>query len=401
MEKEQHCLLLNTRLQNIFTTNTFKPFNIKEIMKKILFLLLFVLTANNNVFSQNKDDESSEIIINLERIFPYGLPKNIKGYATDHKGKDSLFLDMKFKLWSTEDEEINYNLVQQIINGRDTVHFAYGIETPIMNYGLFKDGYIGFKGNDIGQIAIINYSIKRFMEEFEEDGGKYGTDTRLVLNKEGFAKWALDIETARGYGGYVFNYNEEHHIISISSPHGDNYFNQDQLLSRTYPNIEVHEPSIGNLLFRDDDVIPSHAFGHYLTRSYYCNLENPIFNNSGIMVDMLLDFNPATLLYYAGLLGLPCSFLPNTCYESGTRYEYDGDGLNFVKKSTFTWAFSNYTKKTKSGETESIELPTEVVIDYTYDLEKLDGTKLTRTDKKEILNEILNEPQKVVFTFEW
>ena len=64
-------------------------------MKNILFLLLFVLTANNNVFAQY---ENNELIIDLNRIFPYGLPKNIKGYAVDHKGKDSLFLDMKFKM---------------------------------------------------------------------------------------------------------------------------------------------------------------------------------------------------------------------------------------------------------------------------------------------------------------
>lgn len=409
MEKEQHCLLLNTRLQNIFTTNTFKPFNIKEIMKKILFLLLFVLTANNYVFAQS---ENNDLIIDLNRIFPYGLPKNIKGYATDHKGKDSLFLDMKFKFLH-EDEEINYNLVQQIINGRDTVHFAYGIETPIMNYGLFKDGYIGFKENDIGQIAIINYSIKRFMEEFEEDGGEYGTDTRLVLNKEGFAKWALDLDTHRGSGGYVFYYDGDH-IESITSPHGDHHRGADNLFFVRYPKLELG-PNGSVLLFEDGWYLDTAGGPLNTSCSYYCDPKNPIMNHSGIMVNMLLDDfygytqMPHDLysamrrdLYYAGLLGLPCGYLPNRSYSSVTYYLNDDSPSNYILiNGTYTWVLSNFTKETERRGTETVELPTKVTIDYTFDIEE-EG--ITRKRKKEILDNWKAEnmhPQKVIFTFEW
>ena len=382
-------------------------------MKKILFLLLFVLTANNYVFAQS---ENNDLIIDLNKIFPYGLPKNIKGYATDHKGKDSLFLDMKFKLLHSKDALSYYNLprdcylIQEIINGKDTVHFDYGLEGAFtMNYGLFKDGYIGFKENDIGQIAIINYSIKGFMEEFEEDGeeygGEYGTDTRLVLNKEGFAKWALDTPTKGGYGGYVFNYYKDYYIESIISPHGAQRFLEKFEVS--YPNMPVHEPD-GRLLFHEWSMPGLGNSGNETSCSYYCDPKNPIMNHSGIMVNMLLDnFYGYTRmrrdLYYAGLLGLPCKHLPNRSRSYIVDYSNDPDEPYFsiLINGTYTWVLSNFTKKTKFGETETVELPTKVTIDYTFDIEK-EG--ITRKRKKELLDNWKAEnmhPQKVVFTFEW
>lgn len=422
MEKEQHCLLLNTRLQNIFTTNTFKPFNIKEIMKKILFLLLFVLTANNNVFSQNKDDESSKIIINLERIFPYGLPKNIKGYVVDHKGKDSLFLDMKFKFlhekFLHEDEEINYNLVQQIINGKDTLHFEYGIENTRWNPGLLKSNTdkdrlpiirYGGKMTDIEDMPEIYY--EEDMTDIEEDRTKLVLNeengTKLILNEEGFAKWDLNDL----YNGSIFTYDGDRFttIKSIGYEFSRDWENFNNSIYITYPNMPELKPDGSQLLFLESSTLGGMDGGFYFSHSYYFDPENPIYNRSGIMVNMLMWYNEyyewserapngfLANLYYAGLLGLPCPYLPNTsCHTESIEGRF-----SILTNYTYTWAFSDFTKKTKSGETETVELPTEVVIERKKDIDWGDS-KWTRTEKKKLLEEYKTDYHpKMIFTFEW
>ena len=376
-------------------------------MKNILFVLLFVLMTNNNVFAQSQD---TELIIDLNRIFPYGLPKNIKGYAVDHKGKDSLFLDMKFKMLQTYYDEVEYNLIQQIINGEDTVDYDYGLDIPTTHPGLFKGGYGGFEENDIGELAIIKYRKKIGDVEY--------VDTRLVLNKEGFAKWALDIEAERGIGGYVFYYAGDQ-ITCIASPHGDNHRNMKVLFMVDYTKKSESGPNGSKLLFNEGiSMFPGGVFADYTDCSYYYNKKNPIKNHSGIMINMLLDdfyYFPKMRrdLYYAGLLGLPCEYLPNASSSSVTFFDNNEDnnyndylGNTISISGTYTWAFSNFTKKTKSGKTKTVELPTEVVIDNTFDIveENGDQSKLTRAEKKKLLDKFKTKnkyPQKVIFTFEW
>lgn len=375
-------------------------------MKNILFVLLFVLMANNNVFAQS---DNNNLIIDVKRVFPYGLPKSIKGKVVDDKGKDSLFLEMKFKSLH-EDENYSpeewassscYDLVKSIINGKDTADFYYGIEcTPYDTYGLFG-------GDDK---PIIKYKTSK--ETDIESGIEYGIDTRLLLNKEGFSEWALDMETVRGYGGYIFNYDENRHITSITSPHGDHYKNMDLLLDIAYPNMPVPGPDGSELLFRETyQFNPAGFQGMDFSHSYYYDPQNPIHNSSGIMVNML-DKGFERDLYYAGLLGLPCKYLPNVRH-SEKSYDsecFQGDYLDFVCTSiristdyTYTWAFSDFTKKTKSGESETVSLPTKVVIENKSEIsDRYDGKKLTltRTEKKKILDELVG-PQKVIYTFEW
>ena len=393
----------------------------KKNIIKILFIsiALFInisLHADNAI---NEDDHGDELIIDFKKVFPYGVPKSIKGYILKESGEKNVFLDMEIrKLTALDKEDMCIKQTQELVDAicinRDTIFFYYR---------SFQDENIPIRKNFLEEFPhyknvprSINYhwNLNKQKWHINKKDKSQPTDKGvLLLDDNGFA--ICDVYDAKylahgvpyreGSGVMSFIYDNKNHLIHNWDVAGRTYANRNQGHHMLYSNTSSYDIIYGvnyhsNLI----EMVSSEAGcgGYYGERHIYKysdENDEELINDSGIMIPYLLpeywrsnEYHLA--LYFAGMLGMPTSRLPKEEIIEVVS-SIDCSQLVITKKCIYNYVFSELTDTDKN-------IPKHIEIDVTLEHDKSLLERFSNDEISYFYKEWDNmRPYKIIYDFEW